>query len=89
MLELVRSLVEAAGPFMQHQTSVEHFEFLGLDIIADEGGGVWLMEGEIACTVGVSLWCRLIFAYRCTVSLQSFVTTGTRCTSSSIGNYTH
>lgn len=47
MLELVRSLVEAAGAFMLHQTSVGHFEFLGLDIIADDAGGVWLMEGEM------------------------------------------
>lgn len=47
MLELVRSLVEAAGTFMQHQTSLGHFEFLGLDIIADDAGGVWLMEGEM------------------------------------------
>lgn len=51
MLELVRSLVEASGTFMQHQTSVGHFEFLGLDIIADDAGGVWLMEGEMCwCT---------------------------------------
>lgn len=47
MLELLRSLVEAATPFMQHQASPNHFEFLGLDIIADRAGGVWLMEGEI------------------------------------------
>ena len=44
MLELVRSLVEAAGTFMQHQTSLGHFEFLGLDIIADDAGGVWLLS---------------------------------------------
>ena len=47
MLELVRSLVEAAGAFMLHQTSVGNFEFLGLDIITDDAGGVWLMEGEM------------------------------------------
>lgn len=47
MLELLRSLVQAATPFMQHQASPNHFEFLGLDIIADRAGGVWLMEGEI------------------------------------------
>lgn len=46
MLELLRSLVEAAAPFMEHQASVEHFEFLGLDIIADVTGGVWLIEGN-------------------------------------------
>lgn len=31
---------------MQHQAAVGHFEFLGLDIIADQSGGVWLMEGK-------------------------------------------
>ena len=48
MLELLRSLVEAATPFMQHQANPNHFEFLGLDIIADTAGGVWLLEGEEA-----------------------------------------
>lgn len=47
-MELLRSLVESATPFMQHQAAPGHFEFLGLDFIADEGGGVWLMEGERA-----------------------------------------
>ncbi len=46
MVELLRSLVEAATPFMQHQANPDHFEFLGLDIIADAAGGVWLLEGE-------------------------------------------
>lgn len=46
MLELLRSLVEAATPFMEHQASAAHFEFLGLDIIADDTGGVWLIEGD-------------------------------------------
>lgn len=31
---------------MEHQADPNHFEFLGLDIIADREGGVWLMEGE-------------------------------------------
>lgn len=31
---------------MQHQANPNHFEFLGLDVIADREGGVWLMEGE-------------------------------------------
>ncbi|CAM9493544.1 unnamed protein product [Scytosiphon promiscuus] len=44
MLELVRSLVHAATPFMQHQANPNNFEFLGLDVIADSSGGVWLME---------------------------------------------
>ncbi|CAM9612040.1 unnamed protein product [Hapterophycus canaliculatus] len=44
MLELLRSLVQAATPFMQHQANLNNFEFLGLDIIADSLGGVWLME---------------------------------------------
>ena len=48
MLELLWSLVEAATPFMQHQAYPNHFEFLGLDIIADTAGGVWLLEGEDA-----------------------------------------
>lgn len=46
MLDLLRSLVEAAGPFMEHQASTAHFEFLGLDVLADEMGGVWLIEGD-------------------------------------------
>ena len=45
MLKLLRSLVDAATPFMQHQARAGHFEFLGLDVIADEAGGVWLIEG--------------------------------------------
>ncbi|CAM9385865.1 unnamed protein product [Sphacelaria rigidula] len=44
MLELLRSLVEAAEPFMEHQAGTGHFEFLGLDVLADEMGGVWLIE---------------------------------------------
>ena len=40
--------MEAATPFMQHQANPNHFEFLGLDIIADTAGGVWLLEGEEA-----------------------------------------
>ena len=52
MLELLRSLVQAATPFMQHQASPDHFEFLGLDIIADRAGGVWLMEGETRAGAG-------------------------------------
>eukprot|EP00752_Nemacystus_decipiens_P008983 g8020.t1 len=46
MLELLRSLVQAATPFMEHQANPNHFEFLGLDIIADRAGGVWLMEAN-------------------------------------------
>lgn len=46
MLELLRSLVEAATSFMQHQANPSNFEFLGLDIITDSAGGVWLMEGD-------------------------------------------
>ncbi|CAM9903066.1 unnamed protein product [Ectocarpus sp. 6 AP-2014] len=46
MLELLGSLVDAATPFMQHQANPNHFEFLGLDIIADSAGGVWLMEAN-------------------------------------------
>ncbi|CAM9431262.1 unnamed protein product [Pylaiella littoralis] len=45
-LENLRSLAEAATPFMEHQADPNHFEFLGLDIIADREGGVWLMEAN-------------------------------------------
>lgn len=48
MLELLRSLVEAAEPFMEHQAGTGHFEFLGLDVLADEMGGVWLIEGIVS-----------------------------------------
>ncbi|CAM9882022.1 unnamed protein product, partial [Discosporangium mesarthrocarpum] len=41
---LLGSLVEAAAPFMAHQAKRGHFEFLGLDVIADAHGGAWLME---------------------------------------------
>ncbi|CAM9554675.1 unnamed protein product [Choristocarpus tenellus] len=44
MKALMTSLVEAASPFMAHQARTGHFEFLGLDVIADAEGGVWLME---------------------------------------------
>lgn len=64
MLELLRCLVQAATPFMQHQASPDHFEFLGLDIIADRAGGVWLMEGETRA-VAVGMLVALGFALRC------------------------
>lgn len=57
MLELVRSLVVATTHFMAHQAGVGHFEFLGLDFIADETGRVWLIEGT--CLHG------MFRAYRC------------------------
>lgn len=65
MVELLRSLVEAATPFMQHQANPNHFEFLGLDIIADTVGGVWLLEGEKAFNEnrqwGLALWYSVLF----------------------------
>jgi hypothetical protein len=39
-----REVVKAAIPFMKHQTSLHHFEFFGLDFIADESQYVWLLE---------------------------------------------
>lgn len=66
MLELLRSLVQAATPFMQHQANPNHFEFLGLDVIADRKGGVWLMEGETR-----TYFCRTIDCSRVMVPSQA------------------
>ncbi|CAM9193019.1 unnamed protein product [Chrysoparadoxa australica] len=46
MLALWGSVVEGAAPFMREQSSPHHFEFFGLDIIADQSGRVWLIEAN-------------------------------------------
>ena len=40
------AVVAAAGPYMQHQTSALHFEFFGIDVIADCTGACWLVEAN-------------------------------------------
>lgn len=40
------AVVEAALPYMQHQASARHFEFFGIDVIADCAGQVWLIEAN-------------------------------------------
>jgi hypothetical protein len=41
-----RAVAEAAAPFMRHQSSARHFEFFGMDVIADEQGDCWLIEAN-------------------------------------------
>lgn len=38
--------MEAALPYMAHQSSPLHFEFFGIDVIADASGGCWLIEAN-------------------------------------------
>lgn len=40
------AVVAAALPYMQHQASPLHFEFFGIDVIADDAGQVWLIEAN-------------------------------------------
>lgn len=44
MKQLWAQVCEAVTPFMAQQRSGHHFDFFGIDIIADEGGKVWLIE---------------------------------------------
>eukprot|EP01034_Spumella_vulgaris_P021945 gene21945-28025_t len=41
-----RAVTEAAAPFMCRQSSARHFEFFGMDVIADEQGDCWLIEAN-------------------------------------------
>jgi hypothetical protein len=41
---LWKAVVDAAAPYMQNQLSDKHFEFFGLDIIADTDHCCWLIE---------------------------------------------
>ena len=41
---LWKAVVDAAAPYMQNQLSDKHFEFFGLDIIADTDQRCWLIE---------------------------------------------
>lgn len=38
------AVVRAASSYMKEQVSSHHFEFFGLDLIADTAGGCWLVE---------------------------------------------
>jgi len=38
------TVVRAASTYMKEQTSRHHFEFFGLDLIADTSGRCWLIE---------------------------------------------
>ena len=40
------AVVKAAMPYMQEQGSARHFEFFGIDIIADTAGQCWLVEAN-------------------------------------------
>jgi hypothetical protein len=44
MKQLWAQVCEAVTPFMSQQRSPHHFEFFGIDIIADEMGRIWLIE---------------------------------------------
>lgn len=37
-------IAKACSSFMKHQTSAHHFEFFGIDVIADQDGTCWLLE---------------------------------------------
>lgn len=39
-----QELIQAAAPFICHQASIAHFEFFGIDIIADVDHNCWLLE---------------------------------------------
>lgn len=39
-------MTKAAHPYMQHQVSPLHFEFFGVDVIADTAGQCWLVEAN-------------------------------------------
>jgi hypothetical protein len=45
VLSQLHALADAVVPFMSEQTGLHHFEFLGLDIVADESDTAWLIEG--------------------------------------------
>ena len=42
--EMWRGIAQAAGPFLREQRSPGHFEFFGIDVIADDAGDCWLIE---------------------------------------------
>lgn len=48
-----RGVAQAAEPFMRHQASSLHFEFFGLDLIADQSGRCWLIEANRCDDLGV------------------------------------
>jgi hypothetical protein len=39
-------VVSASVPYMQYQRSSHHFEFFGIDIIADEDNECWFIEAN-------------------------------------------
>ncbi len=41
---LWKEVAKACSSFMKYQTSPHHFEFFGIDVIADESGICWLLE---------------------------------------------
>ena len=41
-----RAIVEGAAPYMAVQLSACHFEFFGIDVIADTSGECWFVEGN-------------------------------------------
>lgn len=49
------AVVKAALPYMQEQTSERHFEFFGIDVIADTAGQCWLVEAN-RCVNAVSVY---------------------------------
>ena len=44
--DIWREVGIAATPFMRNQISSNHFEFFGIDIIADEFGKCWMVEAN-------------------------------------------
>jgi len=46
MQTLWREVAKASTPFMSQQTNAAHFEFFGIDVIADTDGVCWLVEAN-------------------------------------------
>ena len=46
MKAMWREVAKASTPFMSQQTSATHFEFFGIDVIADTDGVCWLVEAN-------------------------------------------
>jgi hypothetical protein len=44
MAKVLRQLFAAASPFLKQQRSDKHFEYMGVDFLADDNNNAWLVE---------------------------------------------
>jgi hypothetical protein len=44
MCSILSSLIDAAAPFLEAQTSQRNFEYMGVDFMIDENGRAWILE---------------------------------------------